>query len=240
MKLIGLEGLGNRAPGNLSGGQQQRVALARALVIEPSVLLCDEPLSNLDAKLRIQMRTEIRRLQRRLSITTIYVTHDQTEAMSISDRIVIMNKGKIDQIGTPFEIYNYPRTKFVADFIGSINFIEGKVEKVSDLTVTVNIFNTEFEIIYKEAKMEPGVEVLVIARPETIKISPEAQAHFSGVIDRATYLGPIVEYDIDMEEGTRISVVDYNPMRKKIHQEGEKIGVKLSPEHLYILPKTSR
>jgi iron(III) transport system ATP-binding protein len=239
IKLIGLEGLGNRAPGNLSGGQQQRVALARALVIEPSVLLCDEPLSNLDAKLRIQMRSEIRRLQRRLSITTIYVTHDQTEAMSISDRIVIMNKGRIDQIGTPFEIYNYPQTEFVADFIGSINFIESKVEKVSDSTVTVNIFNTAFEIIYKEAKMEPGAEVLVIARPETIKICPEAEAHFSGVIDRATYLGPIVEYDIDMEEGIIISVVDYNPTRKKIHQEGEKIGVKLSPEHLYILPKTS-
>jgi len=239
IKLIGLEGLGNRAPGNLSGGQQQRVALARALVIEPSVLLCDEPLSNLDAKLRIQMRSEIRQLQRRLSITTIYVTHDQTEAMSISDRIVIMNKGRIDQIGTPFEIYNYPQTEFVADFIGSINFIEGKVEKVSDSTVTVNIFNTEFEILYKEAKMEPGAEVLVITRPETIKVCPEAEAHFSGVIDRATYLGPIVEYDINMEEGTVISVVDYNPRRKKIHREGEKIGVKLSPEHLYILPKTS-
>jgi iron(III) transport system ATP-binding protein len=239
IKLIGLEGLGNRAPGNLSGGQQQRVALARALVIEPSVLLCDEPLSNLDAKLRILMRSEIRRLQRCLSITTIYVTHDQTEAMSLSDRIVIMNKGKIEQVGTPFEIYNYPRTKFVAGFIGSINFIESKVEKVSDSIVTVNIFNTEFDILYKEAKIELGAEVLVITRPETIKICPKAEAHLSGVITRVTYLGPIVEYDIDIEEGLRITVVDYNPRRKKIHREGEKIGIKLSPEHLYLLPKTS-
>lgn len=183
------------------------------------------------------MRSEIRRLQRRLSITTVYVTHDQTEAMSISDRIVIMNKGKIEQIGSPFEIYNYPRTKFVADFIGSINFIESKVEKVSVSTVTVNIFNKEFDILYEEAKMEPGAEVLVIIRPETIKICPKTETNLSGVVNRATYLGPIVEYEIDMEEGIRILVVDYNPRRKKIYREEEEIGIKLSSEHLYLVPK---
>ncbi|MFZ1551370.1 MAG: ABC transporter ATP-binding protein, partial [Anaerolineae bacterium] len=129
LELVELTGLENRAPNQLSGGQQQRVALARALVMEPKVLLMDEPLSNLDAKLREQMRTEIRRIQKRLGITSVYVTHDQVEAMTLSDQIVVMNQGQIVQIGTPDEIYRRPRTRFVADVIGQANFIEGAVRQ---------------------------------------------------------------------------------------------------------------
>src|SRR5665648_2954 len=127
LDLVHLEGLGDRPPGQLSGGQQQRVALARALVMEPKVLLMDEPLSNLDAKLREEMRTEIRLRQQQLSITSVYVTHDQIEAMTLSDRIVVMNQGIIEQIGTPVEVYRFPISRFVADFIGRANFVDGIV-----------------------------------------------------------------------------------------------------------------
>ena len=146
MELVGLEGLENRFPNQLSGGQQQRVALARALIVEPSVLLFDEPLSNLDAKLRVSMRNEIKRIQRRLGITSIYVTHDQSEAMALSDRIIIMNKGVIEQIGTPKEIYNHPVSEFVADFVGRSNFLKGRVVAFVDGTTTVELYGNNIEI----------------------------------------------------------------------------------------------
>ncbi len=130
--LVHLEGYGDRAPTQLSGGQQQRVALARALIMEPKVLLMDEPLSNLDAKLREEMRTEIRRIQKEMNITSVYVTHDQIEAMTLSDRIVVMNQGIIEQIGTPVEIYRFPNSRFVADFIGRANFVPGEVQEKND------------------------------------------------------------------------------------------------------------
>ena len=135
-------GLENRAPNQLSGGQQQRVALARALIMEPKVLLMDEPLSNLDAKLREQMRTEIRRIQKRLGITSVYVTHDQVEAMTLSDQVVVMNQGRIDQIGPPDEIYRRPRTRFVADFIGRANFVEATVRDRRDGHLIVDVLGT--------------------------------------------------------------------------------------------------
>ena len=139
MELVELTGYEKRAPNQLSGGQQQRVALARALVMEPKVLLMDEPLSNLDAKLRESMRTEIRRIQRSLGITSVYVTHDQIEAMTLSDRVVVMNQGLIEQVGTPIEVYRYPNSRFVADFIGRANFIEATVvnSRPGDLVVKV-------------------------------------------------------------------------------------------------------
>ena len=130
--MIKLPQLGDRYPYQLSGGQQQRVALARALAVKPQVLLLDEPLSALDAKIRVSLREEIRSLQRELGITTIYVTHDQEEALSMSDRIVVMNEGRVEQIGTPFEIYNYPRTRFVASFVGTLNILRGKVRRSRD------------------------------------------------------------------------------------------------------------
>src|SRR5574344_1931394 len=139
LDLVELTGLETRMTNQLSGGQQQRVALARALVVEPGVLLFDEPLSNLDAKLRVTMRTEIRKIQQTVGITAVYVTHDQAEAMAISDQIIIMNKGRIAQIGTPTEIYYQPKNEFVADFIGEVNFLEGKVPSIDGKVLHVNV-----------------------------------------------------------------------------------------------------
>ncbi len=136
---MGLEGYKERMPGQMSGGQQQRVALARALVMEPGVLLFDEPLSNLDAKLRVVMRDEIRKVQKEVGITAVYVTHDQSEAMAMSDKVVVMNEGRIEQIGTPEEIYQKPRTKFVADFIGVANFVETEVVDVHNGEASVKL-----------------------------------------------------------------------------------------------------
>ena len=143
MELVGLVGFGRRQPGQLSGGQQQRVALARALVVEPQVLLFDEPLSNLDAKLREQMREEIRKVQQGLNITALYVTHDQVEAMALSDQIVIMNKGRIEQVGTPAEVYMRPASRFVADFIGKVNFLPAEVQELVNQQADVKVYGTK-------------------------------------------------------------------------------------------------
>ncbi len=145
--LVELTGLENRAPNQLSGGQQQRVALARALIMEPKVLLMDEPLSNLDAKLRLQMRTEIRRIQQQLGITSVYVTHDQVEAMTLSDRIVVMNDGAIEQIGAPTEVYRYPRTHFVADFIGRANFVSAVVRGYDKDSLVVEALGQQLPLL---------------------------------------------------------------------------------------------
>jgi len=154
-QMVNLVGLENRYPGELSGGQQQRVALARALVLKPEIILFDEPLSNLDAKLRIQTRTEIKRVQQLMGITALYVTHDQSEALSMSDQIVIMNRGKIAQVGSPEEIYNNPNSSFVADFIGNANFIDAVVSEVGSDTLTVKVQN---ESIVVEKPAEEFVE----------------------------------------------------------------------------------
>ena len=156
LKLVEMEGMESRMTNQLSGGQQQRVALARALVIEPSVLLFDEPLSNLDAKLRVTMRTEIRKIQQKVGITAIYVTHDQSEAMSISDKIIIMSKGKVEQIGTPREIYYHPNSRFVADFIGEANFLEARVRSASGEKAVIDVVGQELTV-NNFAKAGPGM-----------------------------------------------------------------------------------
>lgn len=172
MAVMNLTNLANRRPDQLSGGQQQRVALARAIINKPSVLLFDEPLSNLDAKLREQMRLEIRRIQKSFGITSIYVTHDQGEAMTVSDRIVVMNEGNIMQIGTPFEIYSRPANRFVADFIGRVNFFDGTVVKVKEQGVSVRfIHGVEREVASCSSPFQPGEQTLVVVRPEALKLS---------------------------------------------------------------------
>src|SRR5687768_6391398 len=156
LELVNLQGLGSRRPSELSGGQQQRVALARAMAIEPRVLLFDEPLSNLDAKLRVALRTEIRRIQQQLGITSIYVTHDQSEAMALSDLVVVMNAGRIEQAGPPDEVYRRPATRFVADFIGRANFVEGLVERADGTgTVDVSLFGRVLTVPAAEGQ-RPG------------------------------------------------------------------------------------
>jgi ABC-type Fe3+/spermidine/putrescine transport system ATPase subunit len=198
-------GLGERYPSQLSGGQQQRVALARALVLNPEILLLDEPLSNLDAKIRIQVRAEIRKLQRELGITTIYVTHDQEEALTLSDRIAVFNQGKVFQVGPPKALYEQPATRFVADFIGINNLVDGTVRSVEgpDRSLRVDTPLGEIAAIH-DAPLQPGDRCVVCIRPENLSVNGASGAgrnHFKGKISFAAYLGNTLRYDVDLGGG---------------------------------------
>ncbi len=211
LKMLGLEKLADRYPGQLSGGQQQRVALARALVINPDVLLLDEPLSNLDAKLRVHTRTEIKKLQTKMKITTIYVTHDQEEALSISDRIAVMKDGKIQQVGTPLEIYTKPKNAFVADFIGITNFIEGTIiGKPRDSLYEVDIGLKERTLLIESGReFSVGDKVLVAVRPENFivgKAPVKSKNYIKATVKLASYLGPITRYEMEAENGNLLKV----------------------------------
>ena len=170
LKLVEMEGMESRMTNQLSGGQQQRVALARALVLEPGVLLFDEPLSNLDAKLRVTMRTEIRKIQQKVGITAVYVTHDQSEAMAISDNIIIMSKGHMEQMGSPREVYYKPASRFVADFIGEANFIPVKLEKKHDGKADIDVFGAKLTVL-DYSKAEEGGEATLVIRPEAVQLA---------------------------------------------------------------------
>ena len=233
LDLVGLTGLGERRPNQLSGGQQQRVALARALVMEPNVLLFDEPLSNLDAKLRVQMRSEIHGLQRRMHISSIYVTHDQVEAMALSDRIVVMNAGNIEQIGTPSEIYRRPATRFVADFIGRANFVETRVEAIEGEGVSVNILGKRVNRPITPP-VQIGAPLVAVLRPEGLKLRHDPtlqQAH----VDQAMYLGSEIEYIVHLGD-QRLVVVETDPRASQIFAEGETVGIDFIDETLHLLP----
>lgn len=233
LKLMGLEGLGDRRPNELSGGQQQRVALARSLVMEPRILLFDEPLSNLDAKLRVQMRSEIHRLQRRLGITSVYVTHDQIEAMALSDRIVVMNKGRIEQIGTPEDIYRYPATRFVADFIGRANFIPlSHVEQKSDDQLEIELLGRR--IPYQPAfSYQNGGALTAMLRPEMLTLRHDETLP-QVTIDQAMYLGSEAEYIVNTGEQTLI-IVEQNPRTGRVYEEGQVIGLDYDVEGVHLL-----
>ena len=227
VELMQLKGMEKRFPNQLSGGQQQRVALARAVVIEPSVLLFDEPLSNLDAKLRESMRDELRALQQRLGITSLYVTHDQSEAMAISDKVVIMKDGVICQQGTPQEIYEQPASRFVANFIGKANFIDGIFKGRDGEAALVEIGGKTFSIP-APGKME-GVEVggacCLTVRPESFLLTKDAGA-LPGTVSRATYYGAKIEYEVMLNEQPIIVEV-YNPQLSKRFAEGEAVHMTL-------------
>ena len=227
MEMMQLKGMERRFPNQLSGGQQQRVALARAVVIEPSVLLFDEPLSNLDAKLRESMRDDLRALQQRLGITSLYVTHDQSEAMAISDRVVIMKDGNIVQQGTPDEIYEQPVTRFVANFIGKANFIEGVFKGKDGSAALVDVAGQTMRIPKPGAM--PGVEAgkacCLTVRPESIQLG-RGGGNLSGRITRATYYGTKIEYEVDLR-GQPIIVEVYNPQLSERFQTGETVSLKL-------------
>jgi|SRR5436309_10153033 len=206
LRLVRLSGFEPRYPRELSGGQQQRVALARALVINPDVLLLDEPLSNLDAKLRQEVRLEIRQLQRQLGLTTVFVTHDQEEALTVADRLAVMNHGVIAQVGTPRELYDQPRSAFVADFIGKSNFFEGEI-------AAPGVFRTRSGLrIHFAGEGRPGVAVLAV-RPERMAILRETGGSngqqsnsVSGVTKVITFLGPTTESMIELASGERVIV----------------------------------
>jgi iron(III) transport system ATP-binding protein len=235
LDLVELSGYEKRAPNQVSGGQQQRVALARALIMEPKVLLMDEPLSNLDAKLREQMRTEIRRIQQFLGITSVYVTHDQVEAMTIADRIVVMNNGRIEQVGTPTEIYRHPQSRFVADFIGRANFVTGVVETQLDGQVAINLLGSHITVPAADDRYVPGTEVTVVIRPEMMEINPEGKTHTTATVRRASYLGNVIEYVVSVGD-KKLSLVESDPRRTIIHAEGEDVQVGFLPDCLYVLP----
>ncbi|MDF2524090.1 MAG: Fe(3+) ions import ATP-binding protein FbpC [Clostridiales bacterium] len=232
--LMQLRGMETRFPAQVSGGQQQRIALARAIVIEPRVLLFDEPLSNLDAKLREHMRDELRKLQKRLGITSLYVTHDQSEAMAISDRVVIMESGNIIQAGTPKEIYEQPNSRFVANFMGKANFIEAIVVENNEEGTVIKVDETPV-IIPKPGNthFKRGEKAYMSLRPESIKLTREGGT-FRGVVERATYYGSKVEYEIKVAE-SYIIIENYNPQITGIFNEGEDVGISLDVQCIRLL-----
>src|SRR5579883_2752035 len=199
LRLVRLDHLGDRLPRQLSGGQQQRVALARALVFHPDVLLLDEPLSNLDAKLRQDVRVEIRELQRKLGLTTVMVTHDQEEALTMADRLVVMSEGRIRQIGTQQELYNHPQNRFVANFIGRTNFFEGAVTAPGRFRSAGGL-----DIAFAAGAAERR---LLAVRPEKIRLGREASPNcFPGVVERVTYLGSQTEYQVRLASGEAVAI----------------------------------
>jgi iron(III) transport system ATP-binding protein len=234
MNLVELSGYEKRAPNQLSGGQQQRVALARALVMEPKVLLMDEPLSNLDAKLREEMRMEIRRIQQELNITSVYVTHDQIEAMTLSDRIVIMNNGLIEQIGTPVDIYRYPKSRFVANFIGRANFIPGVIAEKHNGRLAINALGKVLDIPKAQEDFSVNDNVTLIIRPEIVNVQRES-GEYEGLIKRAVYLGDMVEYEVDIS-GQIITGVETDPDRMDVIPAGSKVFVHFPEKHIRVLP----
>jgi iron(III) transport system ATP-binding protein len=229
LAMVGLAGLGRRRPSELSGGQQQRVALARAMAIEPRVLLFDEPLSNLDAKLRVSLRAEIRRIQQQLGITSLYVTHDQSEAMALSDRIVVMNAGRVEQFDTPDAIYRRPASRFVADFIGRANFVDGEVVAHGDGAADVRVFDA---VVRMPAGELANGRATVVVRPESARIGEGA---LRGVIRRATFFGATVEYDLEAA-GQVITIVDHDWLREGIHAPGDEVAWSFEPQQAYALP----
>ena len=230
LATVGLAGLDARLPSELSGGQQQRVAVARALVLEPSVLLFDEPLSNLDARLRRQMREEIRELQQRLSLTVVYVTHDQAEAMAVSDRIIVMNKAIIAQEGAPRELYEQPRDTFVAGFMGDANRVRGRLSRRDATRGDVRLGPVTLLLPHRGL---PDGECEVAIRPEAIELSQDSDAPLSATVTKASYLGQLMEYTLDTPIGMLfvISTAVDRPLAV-----GATVGVRLASHGVVVIP----
>lgn len=220
LRKVNLVGLEERYPGQLSGGQQQRVALARALVLNPDILLLDEPLSNLDAKIRVQVRAEIRKLQKELGITTVYVTHDQEEALSLSDRIAVFNQGKVLQVGLPKELYERPASRFVANFIGTNNMIEGRVRSVDASQRRLRAETPLGELLgLLDERLQPGERCILCIRPENAILNSNAGGEsnvLTGKITFASYLGNTLRYDVEVAAGVTFKVDIRDPWH---HQE---------------------
>lgn len=221
LEMVQIQNLKDRQPANMSGGQQQRVALARAIVIHPDILLMDEPLSNLDAKLRVQMRTTIKKVQKKLGITTIYVTHDQEEALAISDRIAVMKGGKIQQVEEPKKIYTRPSNEFVANFIGTSNIIEGNVlgYKGKSAVITAN----EEAVLELDLKKKIQGKVKISIRPEEFTILKENKNGLSGTVELKLFLGDFLNYEITLETGQTVEVNQYIKDAQKEYEVGEQI-----------------
>ncbi len=235
LKLVNLEGLERRYPRELSGGQQQRVALARALVVEPQVLLFDEPLSNLDAKLRVETREQIRKLQKELGITSVYVTHDQAEAMAISDRIAVMNEGKLQQIGPPYEIYAHPANRFVADFIGRANFLTVKVVEAEDNRLEIELKGGVRLEIPRVEGFTPGMQAVAVIRPEAVDVLQEGEGDVTATVVFGHYTGSLATYKLALPWGETLEVEVLSPQEKGFLSEGEKVGIRFHRQSIHLL-----
>ncbi len=234
LTLIGLPELAERYPFQLSGGQQQRVALARALAPRPRVLLLDEPLSALDAKVRVRLREEIKAIQQKLGITTIFVTHDQEEALSISDRIVVMHQGIADQVGTPFEIYNHPATRFVASFVGTLNILDAEVRDASRGQFVID--GQEVVAALGVADAAPGTKRTVALRPEAVSLNGVGgnRNWLDGTIEDVNFLGSVVRVRVRFKESA-VSLDTFNSPNTPPPKHGEKVTVSFAPEDLLVL-----
>jgi iron(III) transport system ATP-binding protein len=236
LKLVGLAGYEQQFSSQLSGGEQQRVALARAIVIQPRVLLFDEPLSNLDAKLRVQMRHEIRELQQRLGITTIYVTHDQEEAMAVSDRIVVMSQGSVLAQGSALDLYHRPGSEFVARFIGRVNLVAARVVEAKGGTARVEALGAVMEVVAVGA-VKAGDEVRLVLRPEALEVvRGEGTRHWAAKVTSRVFLGEKIEYRLDVA-GTSLLVVRYNAGPAETLEEGSMVGLRVIEDAASLLPK---
>ena len=236
LQMVRLEGMEARLPNQLSGGQLQRVAIARALVIEPQVLLMDEPLSNLDAKLRVEMRGEIRELQRQMKITTVYVTHDQEEALSISDRIAVMNLGVVEQVGRPWEVYSAPANKFVAGFIGTTNFFEGEWAGP--------VGRVEVNGVPMKISGQPGPAggiVFFAIRPEAFKVAEQLtneerkeMFRMPAKVGKVEYLGYMTKYELELGDNLSAKMVSYDVLPENLRKEGEALDLFYDPKRVLV------
>lgn len=234
LATVQMEALADRSPNQLSGGQQQRVALARALVIRPDVLLLDEPLSNLDARLRLEMREEIRRIHDQTRITTIYVTHDQKESLSLADRIAVLREGVVEQTGTPREVYRSPANRFVADFIGETNWLAAMVSEGGPQRMRLQTDFGLFEAA-ADSSVKTGENVWLGFRPEAVQIGSATVNTLATRIASVTYLGEIEQYLLELDGGLKLKAFEQNPMT--IRQAGAALSVHVRPEDLLVLPR---
>jgi iron(III) transport system ATP-binding protein len=230
LKTVKMDDFAERVPSQMSGGQQQRVALIRALVMHPGVLLFDEPLSNLDAKLRLYMREEIRRIQQDVGITTIYVTHDQSEAMAMSDKVVILKDGLIQQVGSPQEVYHLPRNEFVANFIGKANVLDAKLISKTDGSAVIDLEGCQYTIP-RTTSRNPGDTVRVVIRPEAVHMDKD---EIKSEILKTIYMGVSQDYWLSVQ-GKEFEVSDYNPSAKQVYRAGDKVSIGLDGKSLHIL-----
>ncbi len=238
LAVTGLSGFEGRLPRQLSGGQQQRVALARALALEPQLLLMDEPLSNLDRALRVAMRRELKKLQQRLNMTTLYVTHDQEEALSMSDRVVIMSGGEIVRVARPLEVYEDPQSEFVADFVGTTNFFDGIVSDIGEGVATVKVGETLTLRVGNRISAAPGSAVRVLLRPERVRILAERREGanmLAARVDFIEYYGPTLRYTVVLPGGEALFVEAHD-----IHgsaQIGETVWLSIEPDHFRLIDR---
>jgi len=236
LRRVNLVGLEDRYPGQLSGGQQQRVALARALVLNPDILLLDEPLSNLDAKIRVQVRAEIRKLQKDLGITAIYVTHDQEEALSLSDRVAVMRDGRVLQVAKPKELYERPANRFVADFVGTNNFLTGVCRGVEGDALVVETPLGRVRARRRDG-LAAGARCVLAIRPENIALGRADGNSFTGRVVLASYLGNTLRYDVEVTGGVLVKLDVRDPWHHELLPPGHEVALTFPPSAALAFPE---